>query len=244
MLTLPAVALREGERLMKTVGIIGGLGPETTSEFYLEIIFGCYQKNKKTRPPILIWNVPLAYRIEEDLLKKATGEERYLPYLVDAARRLEKGGAEFLVMPCNSLHIFIEDIRKSVGIPVLSIVEETARFLREKGISKVGILATSTSLNSKLYEGALKREGIEQIVPDEFHQAKIGNVIRNIVVHRYANKDRQELLRIIDAFDDAGAKEVILACTDLQLLVPQHPRLHIHDTMKIFAQATVDYMLR
>lgn len=229
---------------MKTVGIIGGLGPETTSEFYLEIIFGCYQKNKKTRPPILIWNVPLAYRIEEDLLKKAAGEERYLPYLVDAARRLEKGGAEFLVMPCNSLHIFIEDIRRSVRIPVLSIVEETARFLREKGISKVGILATSTLLNSKLYEGALKKEGIEQIVPDEFHQAIIGNVIHNIVVHRYANKDRQELLRIIDTFNDGGTKEVILACTDLQLLVPEHPRLHINDTMKIFAQATVEYMLR
>ena len=65
---------------MKTVGIIGGLGPETTSEFYLEIVFGCYKKNKENRPPILIWNVPLKYEIEEDLLMKATGEERYAPY--------------------------------------------------------------------------------------------------------------------------------------------------------------------
>ena len=82
---------------MKTVGIIGGLGPETTSEFYLEIVFGCYQKNKESRPPILIWNVPLEYRIEEDLLKKAIGEERYIPYLTEAAKRLDKGGADFLV---------------------------------------------------------------------------------------------------------------------------------------------------
>ena len=93
---------------MKTVGIIGGLGPETTSEFYLEIIFSCYQKNKISRPPIIIWNVPLEYKIEEDLITKATGEERYIPYLIDATKRLESGGADFLVMPCNSLHIFIQ----------------------------------------------------------------------------------------------------------------------------------------
>ncbi|TAL56934.1 MAG: aspartate racemase, partial [Nanoarchaeota archaeon] len=106
---------------MKTVGIIGGLGPETTSEFYLEIIFGCFSKNREVRPPILIWNVPLLYQIERDLLMKSEGEERYIPYLQDAARKLEKAGADFLVMPCNSLHIFIDEIRNSVSIPVLSI---------------------------------------------------------------------------------------------------------------------------
>src|SRR3989344_7926112 len=127
---------------MKTVGVIGGVGPETTAEFYLELIFGCYQKNKINRPPILVWNIPLAYKIEEDLITKSEGEERYIPYLVEAAQLLEKGGADFLVMPCNSLHIFIEEIRESVKIPVLSIVEETTKFLKEKGIAKVGIIST------------------------------------------------------------------------------------------------------
>lgn len=228
---------------MKTAGIIGGLGPETTSEFYLEIIFGCYKKNKDARPPILIWNVPLRYEIEEDLLKKAKGEERYIPYLVDAAKRLEKGGADFLVMPCNSLHVFIKNIRGSVKIPVLSIVEETAKFLRSRKIKEVGILATSSSLKGKMYEVALEKEGIRQIVPDEFDQAKIGKMVSNIVLNRHANKDRQELLKIIDKFEEKGVKDVMLACTDLQLLLPDH-KLNIFDTMKIFADATVDYILR
>ncbi len=229
---------------MKTVGIIGGVGPETTSEFYLELIFGCFEKNKESRPPILIWNIPLKYEIEEDLLKKAVGEERYIPYLVDAAKRLEKGGADFLVMPCNSLHIFIEEIRRAVKIPVLSIVEETAKFLTSKKISKVGILATSSALKGKLYETILKKNRIEQIVPDEFDQAKIGKVIGNIVMNRHANKDRQELLKIVNNFEKRGVKNVILACTDLQLLIPHHPKLKIYDTMKIFADATVDYILK
>lgn len=229
---------------MKTVGIIGGLGPETTSEFYLELVFGCYEKNKEIKPPILIWNVPLKYEIEDDLLKKATGEERYIAYLIDAAKRLERGGADFLVMPCNSLHIFIDKIRKSVKIPVLSIVEETAKFLKNKKISKVGLLATSSSLKRKLYETALAKESIQQIIPDEFDQAKLGKMINNIVLNRHANRDRQELLKIINKFEEKEIKHVLLACTDLQLMIPQHPKLVIYDTMKIFAEATVNYMLQ
>ena len=233
----------DNTRYMKTVGIIGGLGPETTSEFYLEVIFGCYTKNKDARPPILIWNVPLRYEIEEDLLKKAKGEERYIPYLMEAAKRLEKGGADFLVMPCNSLHRFIEEIRGSVKIPVLSIVEETAKFLKNRRIKEVGILAISSSLKGRMYEIALEKEGIKQIVPDEFNQARIGKMVSNIVLNRHANKDRQELLKIIDKFEEKDVKDVILACTDLQLLLPDH-KLRIFDTMKIFADATVDYILR
>jgi aspartate racemase len=228
---------------MKTVGIIGGVGPETTSEFYLELIFGCYQKNKEQRPPILIWNLPLLYKIEEDLLEKSKGEERYIPYLIDAAKLLENAGADFLVMPCNSLHAFIADIRRAVKIPVLSIVEETAKFLKSNKIKQVGVLATTSTLNKKLYEGALKREDIKQVVPDDFEQAKIGKTISNIVLNRHANKDRQELINIINSFEKKGVKDVILACTDLQLLIPTHSKLNIHDTMKILADATIDNIL-
>ena len=228
---------------MKTVGVIGGLGPETTSEFYLEIIFGCYKKNKLQRPPILVWNVPLKYEIEEDLLTKAKGEERYIPYLVDAAKRLERTGADFIVMPCNSLHIFIQEIRKAVKIPVLSIVEETAKFLKSKNVKEVGILATSTSLQRGLYEKTLKKGGIKQITPNGFEQEKIGKILKNIVINRHDNKDRKELMKIIEGFEKQNLKHVILACTDLQLLIPSNSKLEIYDTMKIFAGATVQKIL-
>jgi aspartate/glutamate racemase len=82
---------------MKTVGIIGGLGPETTSKFYLEIIFSCFEKNKIARPPLLIWSVPLNYKIESDLITKAVGMERYIPYLTDAAKF--KNGVQFYSYP-------------------------------------------------------------------------------------------------------------------------------------------------
>src|SRR5665647_1369744 len=101
---------------MKSVGVIGGLGPETTAEFYLEVIFQCQKRNDKQRPSIVISSVPLLFEIERDLIESNTGKERYLPFLVDEARRLERSGVAFLVMPCNSLHVFINEIRESVAI--------------------------------------------------------------------------------------------------------------------------------
>ncbi len=228
---------------MKTVGIIGGLGPETTSEFYLDIIFSCQKKEKTTRPPIIISNVPLPYQIEEDAISKNVGIERCLPFLAQEAKRLEKAGAEFIVMPCNSLHVFIEDIRKSVSVPVLSIVEETVKFLKKNNLHKVGIVSTSATIKNKLYENAFKQNGIGYETPNDFQQAKMGKFILNLVTGQQNNKDREELIAIINDFENKNIDCVVLACTDLQLLIPKHPSLKIFDTMKILADATVEKII-
>jgi len=81
-------------------------------------------------------------------------------------------------------------------------------------------------------------------VPDDYQQAKIGKMIHNLVSNRHDNKDREELIKMINDFENRGLEYVILACTDLQLLIPQHPKLKIFDTMKIFADAAVQYMIK
>lgn len=229
---------------MKTVGIIGGLGPETTAEFYLEISFGCQQKDSNNRPHILISSVPIAYDVEREAMLHGTGENRCLQYLTNAAKELEKAGADFLVMPCNTLHIFIHELRSATKLPVLSIVEETAKFLQRKGAKKVGILATLMSLKHDLYKRELQRNNIEQVIPDDFEEAKVGKMIHNIVSNRHSNKDRESLLAVVNNFEKQGVDTVVLACTDLQLLIPRHPTIEIVDTMKIFADVTIDHILK
>jgi len=228
---------------MRTVGVIGGLGPETTAEFYLDVVFSCQNKDRTARPGILISSVPLPFAIEEDLIVRNVGQNRYIPYLVAEARRLEKAGADFIVMPCNSLHVFISDIRKSVKTPVLSIVEETVRFLKTNGFTKVGIVSTSATIRNKLYETAFAENGIAFSSPDEYEQEKMGKFIHNLVIGQQNNKDREELVRIIGGFEEKAVDCVVLACTDLQLLIPKHPSLKIFDTMKILADATVEQIL-
>lgn len=229
---------------MKTVGIIGGLGPETTSEFYLDIVFQSQKIEKIARPAIIISSVPLPYEIEEDLILRSEGTERYIPFLTKEARRLEKAGADFIVMPCNSLHVFIEKIRSAVNVPVLSIVEETVKFLQRENMNKVGIVSTSATIKNKLYENAFAKNGITYVVPDEFQQARMGKFILNLVVGQQKNKDREELISIINDFENKGLDCVILACTDLQLLIPQHKTLKIIDTMKLLANATVQELVK
>lgn len=230
---------------MKTVGIIGGLGPETTSEFYLELILSSQKLNKVHRPQILIYSVPLPYDTEEDAIARGMGEKRCLPFLLEAAKKLENAGADFIVMPCNSLHIFIEKIRRSIKIPMLSIVEETIKFLKKENLSNVGIISTAITLNNKLYENLLLENNIKQVTPENFQQTKINKIIHNLVSQRHLNKDRKELIGIINDFEKKGVGHIILACTDLQLLIPkQASRLKTYDTMKIFADATVREILR
>ena len=228
---------------MKTVGIIGGLGPDTTAEFYLDVVFSCQKRDKTTRPSIVIASVPLPYQIEEDAIAKNTGIERCLPFLVQEAKKLEKAGAEFIVMPCNSLHLFIKEIRKSVSVPVLSIIEETVKFIKKNEFHKVGIVSTSATVKNKLYEEALRQSNIGYETPNDFQQEKMGKYILNLVTGQQNNKDREGLIAIINDFENKKIDCVILACTDLQLLIPKHPTLKIFDTMRILVDATVEKAL-
>ena len=227
---------------MKTVGIIGGLGPETTAEFYLKVVFSCQEKNDEHRPAVLISSVPIPYEIEKDAIEESKGIERFIPHLQKEAQRLEGAGADFLVMPCNSLHVFIEDIRSSVKVPVLSIIEETTKFIKKGGFERVGIISTSLTLQNRLYQDALEKEGITFFEPDPLQQAKLGRIIHNLVNGMQKNADREEIINTVEGFV-GKADCVILACTDLQLLIPQHQTLKIFDSMGIFADATVRMML-
>lgn len=227
---------------MKTAGIIGGLGPETTANFYLEVIFSTFAESNYARPPLLIWSVPLPYQLEDDFITKMRGEERYLPFLIDAAERLEQGGADFLVIPCNSVHIFINEIRNAVSIPVLSIIDETIIYLKNKDIKDVGVLATSATIRKKLYEVKFSEDGISVHVPDEQDQSYMGDIINHLVHSQQNEKDKEKVLRIIGKFPKE-VETILLACTDLQLLVPQNENIQIYDTMKILAEATVREIL-
>lgn len=229
---------------MKKVGIIGGLGPETTAEFYLDVIFSCQKKDKTSRPPVVISSVPLPYLIEEDVIAKNTGIERVLPFLVAEAQRLEKSGVDFIVMPCNSLHVFIEQLRGSVKIPVLSIIESTVKFLKDNNFNKAGIVSTSATLKNKLYEEAFIANNIVYETLNDFQQEKMGKIIHNLVIGQQNNRDREDLILMINDFEDKKVDCVILACTDLQILTPKNPNLKIFDTMKILADLTVEEMLK
>lgn len=224
---------------MKTVGIIGGLGTETTARFYMEVVFACSKISGK-RPQILISNVAIPLKIEKEIIIEAENEKNILPFLIDTTKQLERGGADFIVIPCNSVHIFIEEIRKSVKIPVLSIINETSMFLKKEKIKEVGLLATTVTIKNKLFDKSLKSSEIKIKTPDKANQLKIDIVINRLVNNIHNEKDKKEILSIIN---ELKVKNALLACTDLQILNPKRSGIKIFDTMDILAKATVGRIL-
>jgi aspartate racemase len=122
-------------------------------------------------------------------------------------------------------------------------VEETVAFLKKNKMATVGIISTSITIQNKLYEKAFLKAKIRYDAPNGLQQAKLGKIIHNLVTGQHSNKDREFLISIIDSFEKKSVDCVILACTDLQLLIPKHKNLKTYDTMKILADATVQRML-
>lgn len=228
---------------MKTVGIIGGLGPETTAELYQEIVSGFIKKDKAEHPSILIYSVPLSLKTEKECIIEARNTEKCLPDLINAAQILQKGGADFLVLACNSLHIFIDEIRESVQIPVLSTIEETVKVLKRQVSKRVGVLATSITINNRLYKDQFKTNDIDDLTLSDKDQNTLNQIIYHLVTGDYNDGDKEKLDNIINDLSKKNIDSIILACTDLQLLKPHHDKVEIFDTMQILANAIIREMM-
>lgn len=229
---------------MKTVGILGGVGPQTTSKVYHSIIDLFRIKDGKKYPSILIYNLPFPFSVENEIIVEGKNSSKMLPYLIEGAKILEKSGANFGILPCNTLHKYIEDIRESVKIPFLSILEETALKLKNINVDKVGILATETTVKDKLYNNILEQQGIEIIYPTNVQQNEINNVIMEILNNK-ENKNQQKVIKkICSSLYKRGAKAILLACTDLQIIVSdRHASIPILDTTDILISSSVKRML-
>lgn len=226
-------------KFMKTLGIIGGLGPETTSKVYLEVIESIRKNKKEKYPAIVIYNLPFPFKIEKEAIIDGMNSEKMLPYLIDGARILEKAGASFGILPCNTLHKYINEIRAAVKIPFLSILEETALKLKALKIETIGILATQTTVDSKLYSSILNKIGIDVFYPNQKEQDDINEVIIQLLKSKRNNLQNQKIKTICNSLQKRGAKYILLACTDLQLVMFDiKTSVPIIDTTEILIDAT------
>lgn len=229
---------------MKTIGILGGVGPETTSKVYHSIV-DLFRKNKEDKyPSILIYNLPFPFIIEEEAIVKGINSEKMIPYLVDGAKILEKAGADFFILPCNTLHKFTKEIREVVKIPFLSILEETVSQLKLMRIKTVGILATETSVQDKLYDEILKQNNINFLYPTRKEQDGINKIIIELLGGKKNQLQEKKIKNVFLSLKNRGAEAILLACTDLQLLTSTiHISIPIIDSTEILIRASVKEMI-
>ena len=219
---------------MKTCGIVGGMGPEATALFYMKIVKQFV--HTKGYPPILMYSVPEPFQIADCFLQR-NEEGDLLEQLVIEGIKTIHDNVDFCVIPCNTAHIYINAIREVSKVPVFSIVEETCRHLKLHKIRKVGILATTASVDNQLYTRPLYENNIIPILPMTYQQKTVSEIIYRLVKGEILAPDKAALLTIIGSLKKMGAECVILACTDLPILLSQDDiDFPLYDTLDILAE--------
>jgi len=220
----------------KTVGILGGMGPEATADLFLKIIKATPAKKDQEHLRIVVDNNPA---IPDRTSAILSGGEDPTPLLVTTARRLVDAGAQLIVIPCNTAHYFHSSVAEAVDVPVLHMMEETACCLASKGVKRAGLLASSGTVEAQLYHKALSQKRIDTIVPSEGMQARVMNAIYAIKSGEFS-ESKSRLLQAAHELVDAGAGAVIAGCTEIPLVLSRADlSVMVIDATWVLAQAAV-----
>ncbi|OGE79543.1 MAG: hypothetical protein A2751_00420 [Candidatus Doudnabacteria bacterium RIFCSPHIGHO2_01_FULL_46_14] len=196
----------------KTIGILGGLGPETTAEFYLDLV---RIATVRTRPPVCIWSLPLNLKKESEYISIGKHISYYFSLLKQGATALQKAGCERIVIPCNTVHEFHPRLATASGVPITNLIEVVGTEVQRRGWKTVFLLATSRTLKTQLYQKVLSGFGISAMIPNLADQRKLDSLIQGLLGEK-ESKTHQGFLEGMVA--RSKSKHIVLGCTDLQLL--------------------------
>lgn len=223
----------------KVIGILGGMGPEATVDLYRKIILNSGAKLDQDHFRIIVDSNPKIPSRDAAILE---GGEDPTDAICKTAQNLEKAGADFIVIPCNAAHIFLRHVRRSVSIPILSIVEETVCALLDQfpELEKVGLLASTPVVNTGLYGDALQERGISAIVPSARAQQLLQEALFAIKAGDKSFGVKAQIQSVARELVARGAKAIILACTELPLVIGSKDiDVPVIDTTDVLAFAAI-----
>lgn len=229
---------------MKTIGMLGGMSWESTVSYYKAINEGVKQTlGGLHSAKIALYSVNFE---EIEKLQRVGDWDQAGVILGEAAKSIQAGGADFLLICTNTMHKVLPQIEEQIDIPVLHIADATANKLIEDGISKVGLLGTAFTMEQDFYKRRISEKfGIEVIVPEHEEREVVHRVIYDELCQgQILSESREQYINIIDNLRRAGAEAVILGCTEIALLVEQqHTQVKLYDTTKIHAEEAVKLAL-
>ncbi|MAS34750.1 MAG: aspartate racemase [Anaerolineaceae bacterium] len=229
---------------MKTIGLIGGMSWES-SLLYYQII----NETVKARlgglhsAQCLLWSFDFA---EIEALQAAGDWDQATRQMIAAARRLERGGADCLVICTNTMHKMAGDVQAAVDLPLIHIADATAAHVRAAGIDRIALLGTRYTMEQDFYKGRLiEHYGLDVLIPDAAGIPVVHDIIYDeLVVGVVKDDSRRRYQQVIDALAQRGAQGVILGCTEITMLIkPDDSPLPVFDTTYLHAVAAVDWAL-
>ena len=230
---------------MKTMGLIGGMSWESTVQYY-QIInrtvnrrLGGFHSAK-----CVLYSVDFA---EVELLQHQGRWEDATRLMIEAARSVERAGADFLVICTNTMHKMAGDVQKQIRIPILHIADATAEKVKSQAVKKIGLLGTRFTMEEDFYRGRLQaKHGLDVLIPGAEQREVVHRIIFEELCAGIIKPSSQTIyLEVIEGLIKEGAQGIILGCTEIGLLIKQeHCRIPLFDTTVIHAEAAVDFALK
>jgi len=227
----------------KIIGILGGMGPEATIGLFTKIVKGTKVKRDQDHLRILIDNNP---KIPDRTLAIQGKVSSPLTQLVRSAKVLEKMGADFIVIPCVTAHHFFEPLQKRIKIPILHLIEETVKHIqtRLKGIRKIGLIATTGTIHTGLFQKAFSNSVIELILPAPEVQRKwVMEAIygkKGIKAIGPSEHSKRLILKASESLIQQGAQAILAGCTEIPLVLKEGDlSVPVIDPISILASAAV-----
>jgi aspartate racemase len=227
----------------KRIGILGGMSPESTVEYY-QYITRTYTERLGSYgyPEIIIYSVSFQPYVD---WPKNGRWDLVAQGLSEAAQKLEAAGADFILIATNTMHLVFDEVQAGVNVPMLSLLDAVGEAILARGIERVGLLGTKFTMEKTFYQDALARKNITVLVPDADDRAYVNNVIYDeLVTGQIRDESRTGFVAVIKKLAGRGAEGVILGCTEIPLLVSEADvGIPLFDTTAIHAEAALNFAL-
>ena len=229
---------------MKTIGLIGGMSWESSLEYYRII-----NETVKERLGGFHSARSIMYSVDFEEVEELQHEGKWdeaTELMIDAAQRVERGGADFVIICTNTMHKMAEEVQKSIRIPLLHIADATAEKINEQGLNKVGLLGTKFTMEEDFYKQRLReKHGIEAIIPDERERQIVHDILYcELCMGEIKDISKDKFKEIIANLAANGAEGIILGCTEIPLLSKQEDYdIPLFDTTTIHAEFAVEYAI-
>lgn len=230
---------------MKKVGLVGGIGPASTLDYYKGIIDGYrVRTTDNSYPHMVIDSLNLTEMYDLASIKQW---DVFICRLVESIKNLAASGADFAAMAANTAHIVFDEVNSMSPLPLISIVDETCKYAQSKNCKSVVVFGTSFTMSSGLYSNAFGKYGIDAFVPTENEQNAIHNIIfPNLQEGIVLPEDKKTIMEIANRMiSNKNADALILGCTELPLIIKENDLdVLLLDTTQIHIDAILNYMLK
>ena len=228
---------------MKTIGLIGGTSWVSSAEYYRIINAEINRRlGGLNSARCILYSINLA-DFDEKINREKKQDASNL--FINAAKNLENSGADCILLCSNTIHVYADQIKNSVNIPLIHIAEITANAIKKKQIAIVGLLGTKITMEHQYYRDKMEKAKIRVIIPDNddrtfLHHTIFGELSKGV----FTSKAKEQILKIINKLEKQGARGVILGCTELPLIVKtEDVNCPLFDTTVIHSMAAVDCAL-